>query len=589
MSSFSTTGLEGDILKAIGEMGFETPTPIQEKTIPLLLDSEKDIIALAQTGTGKTAAFGLPAIQLTQINERFPQTLILCPTRELCLQITNDLANYSKYVKGLKVVAVYGGASAENQIRDIKKGAQIIVGTPGRTKDLMSRNRLPLNRVERVILDEADEMLTMGFKEELNAILAETPEHKQTLLFSATMSSEIKRISKKYMHDPIEVTVARVNLASENVTHQMYMVQARDRYEVLKRIADMNPNIYGIVFCRTRRETKEIAKKLMGDGYNADELHGDLSQSQRDEVMGRFRSGHLQLLIATDVAARGLDVNDLTHVINISLPDDPEVYVHRSGRTGRAGKSGISIAIINTRESRKINDIERKSGISFSKETAPTGKEICTKQLYSLIDKIVKVEVDDSQIEPFLPAIYEKLEALNREDLIKHFVSAEFNRFLMYYKNSKDIGTDSGSRKERPNRKERSNRSNTDFASVSINIGRNNDLNPARLIGVINESLRSRNSEIGRIDIQKGRTLFEIDAQLQSDVVNALKGIEFEGVKVMAKASEEKPSRSPKGEKRGGKRTRKSNFKGDSFGKWMKPNEVNFKGKKSHRKGRKNK
>lgn len=587
MSSFSATGLEGDLLKAIGEMGFETPTPIQEKTIPLLLDSQKDIIALAQTGTGKTAAFGLPAIQLTQKEERFPQTLILCPTRELCLQITNDLSNYSKYVKGLKVVAVYGGASAENQIRDIKKGAQIIVGTPGRTKDLMSRNRLPLNRIERVILDEADEMLTMGFKEELNAILAETPDHKQTLLFSATMSSEIKRISKKYMNDPVEVSVARVNLASENVTHQMYMVQARDRYEVLKRIADMNPNIYGIVFCRTRRETKEISNKLMNDGYNADALHGDLSQSQRDEVMGRFRSGQLQLLIATDVAARGLDVNDLTHVVNISLPDDPEVYVHRSGRTGRAGKSGISIAIINTRESRKIHDIERKSGITFTKETAPTGKDICTKQLYTLIDKIVKVEVDENQIEPFLPAIYEKLEALSREDLIKHFVSAEFNRFLMYYKNAKDIGADSGSKKERPNRKERTHRSKTDFASVSINIGRNNDLNPARLIGVINESLSSRNSEIGRIDIQKGRTLFEIDAQLQSDVVKALKGIEFEGVSVMAKASDEKPSRSPKEEKRGGNRTRKSNFKGESFGKWMKPNDDRFKGKKSHRKGRK--
>ena len=439
MKTFKDSGLRQEILTALAEIGFESPTPIQSKSIPHLMSSEQDIIASAQTGTGKTAAFGLPSIHMTQIDKKMPQTLVMCPTRELCIQIAQDLTDFSKYLPGLKIVAVYGGASIDTQIRALKKGAQIIIGTPGRTKDLIKRKKLILSNIKRVVLDEADEMLTMGFKEDLQAILAKTPSEKQTLLFSATMSKRIIAITKQYMNSPIEISAARVNLGAENVQHLYYMVQAKYRYEVLKRIADSNPNIYGITFCRTRRETKEISNKLMQDGYNADAIHGDLSQAQRDEVMDRFRKGKLHLLVATDVAARGLDVNDLTHVINYNLPDDDEVYVHRSGRTGRAGKSGISIAIIHTKEMGRIRGIERISKIKFSRELVPSGKDICQKQLYSLMDKIKTVIVDEPQIEPFLPTIYKKLESLDREELIKHFVSAEFNRFLNYYKNSSDI------------------------------------------------------------------------------------------------------------------------------------------------------
>ena len=423
-------------------MGFENPTPIQSKTIPHLLSTDQDLIASAQTGTGKTAAFGLPSIHLTNIDDKSTQTLVLCPTRELCVQIAKDLGDYSKYMKGINILAVYGGASIQPQIKSLKKGAQIVIGTPGRTKDLIKRKKLKLNNVSRVVLDEADEMLTMGFKEDLEDILATTPQEKQTLLFSATMSKNIISITKKYMSDPLEVSAGKANLGAENVEHIYYMVQAKDRYEVLKRIADINPTIYGIVFCRTRRETKEVANKLMNDNYNADTIHGDLSQAERDDVMGRFRKRQLQILVATDVAARGLDVEDLTHVINYNLPDDDEIYIHRSGRTGRAGKKGVSMVIIHGREIRKLKDIERTCGISFTKKDVPNGLDICKKRLYALIDKIEKVNVNEEQIEPFLPYIYEKLNWLDREKLIKHFVSTEFNRYLSYYKNSKDINVE---------------------------------------------------------------------------------------------------------------------------------------------------
>ena len=374
MNTFAETGLQDEILDAVRELGFEKPTPIQAKAIPYVLDSNQDILAFAQTGTGKTAAFGLPAIHLTEVDERTTQTLVLCPTRELCLQITKDMESYAKRVRGLNIVAVYGGASIDKQIKALNRGAHIVVGTPGRTKDLLKRKKLKLENVERVVLDEADEMLTMGFKDDLEAILAKTPDDKQTLLFSATMSKGIMAVTKEYMHDPVKLTVARMNVGAENVQHIYYMVHAKDRYEVLKRIADMNPNIYSIVFCRTRRETKEVANKLMHDGYNADALHGDLSQAQRDEVMGRFRKRHLQILVATDVAARGLDIDDLTHVINFNLPDSAEIYTHRSGRTGRAGKSGISIAIIHTRETRRLREIERLSKITFTKTSRAYGQ-----------------------------------------------------------------------------------------------------------------------------------------------------------------------------------------------------------------------
>lgn len=545
MNTFFETGLHENILKAVQELGFETPTPIQAKTIPHLLTSDQDLIAFAQTGTGKTAAFGLPAIHSTNVEDKHTQTIILCPTRELCMQITKDLTSYAKYTKGLQVVAVYGGASIDTQIRALNKGAQIVVGTPGRTKDLITRKRLLLGNVSRVILDEADEMLTMGFKEDLDAILAMTRSDKQTLLFSATMSNEIISITKKYMNNPIELSAARMNTGAENVKHVYYMVHAKDRYEVLKRIADINNNIYGIVFCRTRRETKEIANKLMQDGYNADALHGDLSQAQRDEVMGRFRNRQLQLLVATDVAARGLDVTELSHIINFNLPDDLEVYIHRSGRTGRAGKSGTSISIIHTRETGKVRELEKKFNIKFSKELVPNGKDICTKQLYMLIDKIENVQVDEKQIEPFLSAIYSKLEWLSREELIKHFVSAEFNRFLEYYKHAKDINVDGSQREDGRGKREkrsRDDRRKTAFTRLFINVGGKNNLNPARLIGLINEGLDSGDAEIGKIEILNNFSFFEIEEKMEKALISALAGQEFEGVPLSVEVSQEKPA-----------------------------------------------
>jgi ATP-dependent RNA helicase DeaD len=575
MNTFTETGLSEDLIKAVEEMGFETPTPIQTKTIPHLLTSDRDLMAFAQTGTGKTAAFGLPAIHLTNVEDKRTQTLILCPTRELCMQITKDIGNYSKYVKGLSVVAVYGGASIENQIHALNKGAQIVVGTPGRTKDLMKRKKLVLGAVERVVLDEADEMLSMGFKEDLDEILGKTSDTKQTLLFSATMSKEVIAITKKYMNDPVEISATQKNTVAENVKHQFFMVHARDRYEVLKRIADINPNIYGIVFCRTRRETKEIASKFMHDGYNADALHGDLSQAQRDEVMNRFRKRQLQLLVATDVAARGLDVTDLTHVINFNLPDDAEIYIHRSGRTGRAGKTGISIAIVHTREGKRIKEIEKKFGIKFAKELVPNGKDICTKQLYSLIDKIEKVQVDDQQIDDFMPAIYKKLEWLGREDLIKHFVSAEFNRFLDYYKNAKDINVSEEHGSERGRREKRSRedrgregRRSASFTRLFINVGSKNKLTPARLIGLINETLDSGDAEIGKIEVLKKFSFFEIEKGTDKKLIKKIKGKDFEGIPIaIEEASQEKPkyaSRSKiKPSKQGGDYRKKNNRRND--------------------------
>lgn len=538
MNYFTETGLQDNIVNAVQELGFEKPTPIQAKTIPHSLTSVQDLVAFAQTGTGKTAAFGLPAIQLTNIEDKRTQTLVLCPTRELCVQITNDLNSYSKYVKGLGIVAVYGGANIETQIKALKKQAQIVVGTPGRVRDLIKRRKLLLGNVERVVLDEADEMLTMGFREELDEILAETPGTKQTSLFSATMSREIVNITKKYMRNPVELAASKMNTGVKNVNHIYYQVHSKDKYEVLKRVADMNPSIYGIVFCRTRRDTKEIANKLMQDGYNADALHGDLSQAQRDHVMGRFRVRQLQLLVATDVAARGIDVNDLTHIINYSLPDDSESYVHRSGRTGRAGKGGTSIAIIHTREKSKIRDIEKIAGIQFSKELVPGGTEICTKQLYTLIDKVEKVEVNDQQIEPFMNEIYKKLEWLDREDLIKHFVAAEFNRFLDYYKDARDINV--ADQKKKKEKREKKKHNDANLTRMYINAGSKNNLNPARLIGLINEGLDSGNADVGKIDIMKKFSFFDFEEKLKDQLIKALNGKNFEGVKLYLEVAKHK-------------------------------------------------
>ena len=561
MENFVETGLSEEILAGIQELGFEKPTPIQAKTIPHILSSDQDVIALAQTGTGKTAAFGLPLIELVSVEEKHTQAIILCPTRELCLQIANDLSDYSKHVKGLKIQAVYGGSSIDKQISGLKRGAQIVVGTPGRTVDLIRRKVLKLAKVERVVLDEADEMLTMGFKDDLETILAETPVEKQTLLFSATMSREIIDVTRTYMNSPIQLSVAARNRGADSVEHVFYVVSARDKYEVLKRLADLNPDIYGIVFCRTRKETKDIALKLADDGYNADALHGDMSQAQRDEVMRRFRKRQLQILVATDVAARGLDVDDLTHVINFTLPDMAETYTHRSGRTGRAGKKGISVAITHTREKRKIRDIERASGVRFKQEMVPSGQEICSVQLLALIDRIEKVEVDKEQIEPFLPTIHEKLSALSKEDLIEHVVSAEFNRFLAYYKDSRDLNLPDRRRRDRDRDREfgdrdgYSRRRRTPFSRLFINVGSKNHLTPARLIGLVNEGLDSNKAEIGKIEIMRKFSFFEIEEGESSRLIDSLQGSHFEGVELSierSKAAENPAPKRPYGKKKKG-------------------------------------
>lgn len=567
MSTFQELGLREEIIEAITELGYENPTPIQAEAIPQVLTSKTDLIALAQTGTGKTAAFGLPIINQVDVSSTQTQSIILCPTRELCLQISRDLESYSKKIRGLKITAVYGGTAIDTQIRALAKGAQIVVGTPGRVIDLIMRRKLKLQNVEWLVLDEADEMLSMGFKDDLDTILAETPQDKQTLLFSATMPSGINKITKQYMNNPAQIEVAKRNTGNTDVEHEYYMVSARDRYLAVKRLADMNPNIYGIIFCRTRRETKEVAEKLMQDGYNADALHGDLSQAQRDYVMGRFRDGVLQVLVATDVAARGLDVNELTHVINYNLPDDAEVYVHRSGRTGRAGNKGKSITIIHTREMRRIKELERMIGRAFVQQKVPTGDQICEVQLLKLIDNIQGVEVNQDQINPFMPAVMEKLGHMDKEDLIKHFVSAEFNRFLDYYKNARDLNDikaggrdrdgrkgrdrdgggrergrdrrDTRDRKERGDRigSPRKSRGSGEFARFFINAGRTNRLNPQRLMGMINDHAALDGVEIGQIDIQNNFSFFEVDKSLADEVIPAFKNKDLDGLKLSVEPS----------------------------------------------------
>jgi ATP-dependent RNA helicase DeaD len=531
MLKFEDSGLRPEILEAIAEMGFESPTPVQEQTIPVLLNSTGDLVALAQTGTGKTAAFGLPVIQLTDFKNNQIQTLILCPTRELCMQITKDMSNYSSRVKDFKVVAVYGGASIETQIKAVKKGCHAVVGTPGRILDLIRRKVLKLSGIRWLILDEADEMLNMGFKDDLDAILEETPANRQTLLFSATMRKEVADIASKYMNNPDEITIGKRNAGAENVRHEFYMVHSRDRYLALKRIVDINPSVYALVFCRTRQETKDVANKLMHDGYNADALHGDLSQPQRDYAMDRFRIKNLQLLVATDVAARGLDVNNLTHVINYDLPDDLEVYVHRSGRTGRAGKSGISVSIIHTREMGRIRELERLTQKKFQRKEVPTGREICEKQLFNLVDKVEKAEVDP-QIEPYLPVIYKKLGWLSREELIQHFVSEEFNRFLSYYKDSQDLnaGVKSEMVSDRKAKKIK-------YSRFFINLGSKNGLDAGNLISLINKHTKGSRVELGKIEIMKKFGFFETGQESETLVMTNLCKANYNGIPIVVQLS----------------------------------------------------
>ena len=563
MNNFKNLGIEHKLIESISELGFENPTPVQEKAIPLVLNDRSDLIALAQTGTGKTAAFGLPSIQQIDLKNKNIQTIVLCPTRELCIQISKDLISYSKFLKAIKITPVYGGASIENQIKAIRKGTHIIVGTPGRTKDLIKKKVLNFKSVNRVVLDEADEMLSMGFKDDLDFILDTTSENRQTLLFSATMSKEVRSISKRFMNDANEITVEKLNSGSKNVEHHIYNVSSRDKYATLKRISDFNPEIYGIVFCRTRRETKDIASKFINDGYSADAIHGDLSQSQRDDVMSRFRDKTIQMLIATDVAARGLDVNSLTHVINYSLPDDPEVYTHRSGRTGRAGNKGISVVISNSRESRKIKSIENKSQIKFLKMDVPSGKDICSKQLFKLIEKIEKVKVDEKQISPFLPDIYEKLNWLSREDLIKHFVSAEFNRFLDYYKKSRDIKSDNGTDNKSKDFS-KSIRRSKDFENLSVNVGRKQGITPIELISLVNRITKSNEIEIGSIDIRQSYTIFEIDKTITKSLIKSSSKLDHNGVDLKVTVSKEKIEKKYNREKSERRSKPKRDFKNKS-------------------------
>lgn len=559
MKTFEELGVSPEIRKAIEEMGYENPMPVQEEVIPYLLGENNDVVALAQTGTGKTAAFGLPLLQQIDVKNRVPQSLILCPTRELCLQIAGDLNDYSKYIDGLKVLPVYGGSSIDSQIRSLKRGVHIIVATPGRLLDLMERKTVSLSTVHNIVMDEADEMLNMGFTDSINAILADVPKERNTLLFSATMSPEIARISKNYLQNAKEITIGRKNESTSNVKHVAYTVQAKDKYAALKRIVDYYPQIYGIIFCRTRKETQEIADKLMQEGYNADSLHGELSQAQRDAVMQKFRIRNLQLLVATDVAARGLDVDDLTHVINYGLPDDTESYTHRSGRTGRAGKTGTSIAIINLREKGKLREIERIIGKKFIAGEMPTGKQICEKQLIKVIDELEKVKVNEEEITDFMPEIYRKLEWLSKEDLIKRMVSHEFNRFLDYYRDREEIETptDIRERNTRDSRERGSRKAAPGFTRLFINLGKMDSFFPSELISLLNSNTRGR-IELGRIDLMKNFSFFEVEEKEAQNVVKALNRANWNGRKVSVEVAGEEIGEGRRGsgsaERRGGKR-----------------------------------
>ena len=543
------------IRRAISEMGYEQPMPVQEEVIPYLLGVGNDVIALAQTGTGKTAAFGLPVLQKIRPDDKRTQAVILSPTRELCLQIADDLKEYSRYIDNLQVLAVYGGSSIESQIRTLRKGAQVIVATPGRLIDLMHRGVARLDAVENVVLDEADEMLNMGFTESIDEILAGVPAERNTLLFSATMGKEIERIAKSYLHDYKEIVVGSRNEGAENVNHIYYLVHAKDKYAALKRVVDYFPRIYGIVFCRTRMETQEIADLLIRDGYNAEALHGDLSQAQRDLTMQKFRQHHTQLLVATDVAARGLDVEDLTHVINYGLPDDVENYTHRSGRTGRAGKRGTSISIIHVREKGKVRIIEKVIGKKFEAGTLPEPQEICTKQLYKVMDELEHIEVNETEIAPFLPEIYRKLDWLSKEDLVKRIVSREFGHFLRYYADAPVIEQPSERRAKAENaekpRRERGKRENgprqaeEGYTRLFINLGKRDNFYAREIINLVNRCTRDSRINIGRIDLTTNCSFFEVPTEMAPTVLSKMKRVKVGDRKVVvdrADRTEEAPA-----------------------------------------------
>ena len=543
--TFEELGVNEPLRHAIEDMGFENPMPVQEKVIPHLLENEGDVVALAQTGTGKTAAFGLPVIQRTDVSRNVPQALILAPTRELCLQIASDLADFSKYIPDLRVLPVYGGSSIESQIRALREGVQIIVATPGRLIDLINRGVVRLGDVHTVILDEADEMLNMGFLDSINEILDHVPAERKMLMFSATMPAEIEKIAKRYMHDPVEIVVGSRNEGAENVKHIYYMVNARDKYRALNRVVDNSPDIYAIVFCRTRRDTQEIAENLIRDGYNAEALHGDLSQQQRDIVMKKFRDRVTRILVATDVAARGLDVDNLTHVINYGLPEDTAVYTHRSGRTGRAGKSGVSVVIIHSREKGKLREIERIIGKKFERREVPTPEHIIEKQLYHLADRIERAQVDEEQMAKYVPGVIKKLGWLSSEDLIKRVLSLEFNRLLEYYKDAPKI--DFIDDKPRKEKKEKFDRGSDDkdrrtaskgMERIYVNLGKRDGFYAGNLIDLLNRNVAGKRVDVGRIDLMPSYSLFDVRKADARRVVAALKGADFVGKRIYSEIAE---------------------------------------------------
>ena len=618
--------LSTEILQAIKELGFEKPTEIQSQAIPFLLNETRDLIGLAQTGTGKTAAFGLPLISQIDFEKNVPQALVICPTRELCLQIERDLTNYGKYLP-LQTVAVYGGADIIRQIKKIQSGVHIVVATPGRLVDIISRKKVDLSQVRNLVLDEADEMLDMGFQEDLDAILEQTPSEKRTLLFSATMPAEVRRIASNYMNNPHEITIGTKNSGAVTVSHQAYIVSSKNRYIALKRIADYYPDIYGIVFCRTREETKEVADKLMSDGYSADALHGDLSQAQRDYVMKKFRNKNLNMLVATDVAARGLDVHDLTHVINYSIPDDLETYTHRSGRTGRAGKEGISILIANLREKGKLKRIEQIIKKKIEIKKVPGGQEICAVQMKDLIQKVLSTEVNEEKLNTLLTPIIHQFEGMSSEDILKHFVSFEVNRILEYYENAPDINLDvekenerrrnleernrergerrrrerenrgdRRDREDRPNRNERRSRERgydegRSYTRFFVNIGKKEQLDQSKLLRLLNEHANDRDIHYGAIDIMRSFTFFEVESKYTDKILRSLENAKYEGMPVSVQVAQapkqpELPAKNKKHDDfRDGRRG--GDFRGGrGFGKSKRGGDRRFDRDRGNKKGR---
>jgi len=549
MSTFQELGLDANLLQAITDLGFETPSEVQQKAIPLLLESERDLVALAQTGTGKTAAFGFPMLQKIDVNSRTTQGLILSPTRELCLQITNEMKAYGKHLKGLNVTAIYGGASITEQAREVKRGAQIIVATPGRMKDMIGRNLVDITKIQYAVLDEADEMLNMGFYDDINEILEDTPKDKNTWLFSATMPKEVARIAKDFMTEPLEVTVGNKNESTSNVTHEYYLVNARDRYQALKRLADANPDIFSVIFCRTKRDTQKVAENLIEDGYSAGALHGDLSQNQRDLVMKSFRNNQIQMLVATDVAARGIDVDDITHVINYQLPDEIETYTHRSGRTGRAGKTGVSMVIVSKSEVRKIKSIERIIKREFEKKEIPDGMQICEVQLMSLANKVHNTEINH-EIDAYLPSINEIFEDTSKDELIKKFFSVEFSRFFNYYKKTKNLNIEAG------NSQDSGRVSSGDSSRYFINVGRKDGYDWMKLKDFLKEVLDLGRDDVFKVDVKETFSFFNTEKEHQEKVLAFFTDFKQNGRFINVEITEDRGGRD---RKRGGGRRRDGN------------------------------